>query len=108
MAGDHITIADLALVASAANMQVTPKRCVLPSWGVLYNISKAVEGGIFDEYPKIKEWMERCEKEIPDYHKLNKSGAELFGKIGKDALVQCSMGEEKRHRPVGVEMPDIY
>ncbi|XP_057377264.1 glutathione S-transferase 1-like [Daphnia carinata] len=68
-AGDHLTIADLSLVASASTMErVNPK--------------------IFDDYPKIKEWMERCKNQIPDYHDLNQVGAEIFGQIGQSALAK--------------------
>lgn len=51
---------------------------------------QAVEQHIFDKYPKIKDWMERCKAEIPDYHALNEDGAETFGKIAQSKLEQIT------------------
>jgi len=47
-----------------------------------------VDEKIFDNYPKIKEWLGRCKKEIDDYHNLNHIGAEGFGKLAKGALAK--------------------
>lgn len=55
--------------------------------GIL-NLKQSVIPKIFDDYPKIKEWMERCKNQIPDYHDLNQVGSDIFGQIGRGALAK--------------------
>jgi glutathione S-transferase len=65
-AGEHITIADLALVATISSIQL----------GVGFDLSK---------YEDIVRWYELCKKEISGYNELNHEGAlqlkEWFGKL---------------------------
>ncbi|EFX81632.1 hypothetical protein DAPPUDRAFT_230826 [Daphnia pulex] len=68
-AGNHLTIADLSLIASASTMEA-----FIPT--------------IFNDYPKIKEWIERCKSQIADYHDLNQVGANIFGQMGQSALAK--------------------
>ena len=89
-AGDHLTIADLALLASASNMEVIfvlfisidEKIVLFPMLFIL----QATVGNIFDVYPNIKAWLQRCKNEVPDYNELNQSGADGFGQISQAAL----------------------
>lgn len=43
---------------------------------------------MFDNYTHIKEWLERCKKEIDDHDNLNHVGAEAFGKHAKASLAK--------------------
>ena len=88
-AGDHLTIADLSLLASASTMEV--KIVILTELKRFFYVKnfaseQAVEPKIFQNHPKIKEWIARCQKQIPDYHELNQVGAEMFGKLAAGAL----------------------
>ncbi|XP_046631832.1 glutathione S-transferase 1-like [Daphnia pulicaria] len=64
---DHLTIADLSLVASASTFLATNKT-------------------IFDKHPKIQSWLETCKAEITDYEDTNNRGAEAFGQWAGAAL----------------------
>jgi len=47
-----------------------------------------VIGNIFDDYPNIKAWLQRCKSQVPDHHELNQSGADSFGQLGQAALAK--------------------
>jgi len=47
---------------------------------------KASVGNIFDDYPNIKAWLQRCKNEVHDYHQINQPGADGFGQIAQAAL----------------------
>ena len=61
---DHITLADLAIMAS-----YTPLR----------------ESGIIDlsKYSNVEQWYFKCKKLIPNYEKANGEGAAEFGRLFK-------------------------
>nr|XP_042909462.1 glutathione S-transferase D5-like [Parasteatoda tepidariorum] len=52
VAGNHITIADFAIVSTLATIQV------------FLDFS-------FDKYPRISSWMSKLKKEIPSYEEIN-------------------------------------
>uniref|UniRef100_A0A1L8E4N2 glutathione transferase n=1 Tax=Nyssomyia neivai TaxID=330878 RepID=A0A1L8E4N2_9DIPT len=60
-AGDTLTIADFALVATVSNLD-----------GFKYNLSK---------YPNVTQWYERCKKTMPGYEVNQKALDELIKKI---------------------------
>merc|ERR1712137_1032641 len=68
-AGDHLTIADICLMASAATFEAT-------------------DAHVFDKYPTIKNWMEACKSELVDYQETNQVGAEVFGKMAESAMAK--------------------
>ncbi|XP_057377235.1 glutathione S-transferase 1-like [Daphnia carinata] len=68
-AGDHLTIADIALLASASTFVATNKT-------------------VFDKHPKIQAWLETCKSEITDYEETNNQGAEAFGQWAQSALAK--------------------
>lgn len=47
-----------------------------------------MDAKVFDNYPRIKEWLERCKKEIDDHQELNQAGSDLFGQIALAALAK--------------------
>lgn len=59
VAGDKMTIADFACVASVTSIVE-----------LKFDMSK---------YPNVNAWISRCEKEIPEYSKLNDKGAKDLG-----------------------------
>lgn len=60
-AGDHLTIADFALVASVSSIEV-----------VGFDIAK---------YPNVSKWLEKAKKTIPKYEELNHAGCLKFKEI---------------------------
>merc|ERR1712071_708621 len=68
-AGDHLTIADIVLVASASTCE-------------------AADPKVFDKYPKIKTWLETCKNELVYYAETNQNGADAFAKMYQDALAK--------------------
>ena len=68
-AGDHLTIADLCLLASAATME-------------------AVDAQVFANQPNIRKWLDMCRKEVDSYQELNQEGANAFGQMAKVALAK--------------------
>nr|QST14950.1 GSTd protein [Diaphanosoma celebensis] len=69
VAGDQLTVADISLVSSASTMEA----------GV---------DNIFDEYPNVKSWLERCKQEIEGYDETNAPGATGFGQWLRGALAK--------------------
>nr|AHC08050.1 epsilon glutathione S-transferase [Locusta migratoria] len=65
VAGDHLTIADVACAVTATSMQAI--------------------GLDFSGYPKTKDWIERCKK-IPGFQEANEEGAEIFGERVRSRL----------------------
>lgn len=57
VAGDKMTVADIALISSASTYEAT--------------------GFDFSSYPNVTNWLERCKKEIPGYD-LNEQGLEVM------------------------------
>ena len=41
---------------------------------------------IFEDFPALKEWFEKCKKLIPNYEKSNGQGAKMFGAWFKSGL----------------------
>jgi len=68
-AGDHLTIADIVLVASASTFEATDPK-------------------VFEKYPKIKTWLETCKNELVGYAEANQSGVDGFGKMAHAALAK--------------------
>ncbi|XP_049765500.1 glutathione S-transferase D7-like isoform X3 [Schistocerca cancellata] len=54
VAGDHVTVADIACAVTTATLQAM--------------------GVVLDAYPKIKEWLQRCNSNIPHFEEENKEG----------------------------------
>ncbi|XP_057379001.1 glutathione S-transferase 1-1-like [Daphnia carinata] len=73
-AGQHLTIADIALVASISSID-------------------AVDSRILDKYSHIQTWLKRCQKEIAHYEELNGNGAKLYGQFVKNALEKIDVAE---------------
>ena len=53
--------------------------------------SKAVDDKAFENYPNIREWLERCKGQIENYHELNQIGADVFGQLAKTALTKAQI-----------------
>lgn len=90
---DHLTIADIALLASASTFQVIIDRRVIKvkaSHALSTFTSQATDSTIFDNHPKIQAWLEKCKAEIPDYNEANQKGADAFGEWAKGALAKLS------------------
>merc|ERR1712137_40046 len=68
-AGDHLTVADLCLLSSAATM-------------------KAVDAQIFDDYPHITKWLQSTPEQVADYRVLNQDGADVFGQMAQAAMAK--------------------
>jgi len=68
-AGDHLTIADIVLVASASTFE-------------------AADPNVFEKYPKIKTWLETCKNELVDYAEANQTGVDGFGQFVQGALAK--------------------
>nr|AHC08049.1 epsilon glutathione S-transferase [Locusta migratoria] len=65
VAGDHLTIADVACAVTATSMQAM--------------------GLDFSGYPNTQDWMERCKK-IPGFQEANEEGVTLFGEKVRSQL----------------------
>nr|QST14951.1 GSTd protein [Diaphanosoma celebensis] len=68
-AGDHLTIADLCLLASAATME-------------------AVDDRVFADRSHIRKWLDTCRSQVDCYQELNQEGANAFGQMAKVALAK--------------------
>eukprot|EP00088_Acartia_fossae_P047816 TRINITY_DN5195_c0_g1_i1.p1 TRINITY_DN5195_c0_g1~~TRINITY_DN5195_c0_g1_i1.p1 ORF type:complete len:222 (+),score=77.57 TRINITY_DN5195_c0_g1_i1:52-717(+) len=63
---DHLTIADLSILATYATL-------------------KAAGITELDKYPELEAWFTRCSAEVPNYDKSNGEGAQGFGEFFKAA-----------------------
>lgn len=69
MAGDHLTIADISIIAT---------------------LSSAVEAGHdMSQFPRIQEYIKVCKKEIKGYEE-NAAGAKQFGDFVKSKLTHLN------------------
>ncbi|XP_022920770.1 glutathione S-transferase 1-like [Onthophagus taurus] len=66
VAGNSLTIADIALVASLSSI-------VAVGWDV-------------SAYGNVSTWLAKCSLEIPHYSEINQKGADLFGKAVKSKM----------------------
>ncbi|CAG0901497.1 unnamed protein product [Darwinula stevensoni] len=66
-AGEHLTLADVAIVASVSTMEPV---------------------GLVDlsAYKNVRKWLERCKKEIPGYQEVSKDGIDSWVKYAKSKL----------------------
>ena len=89
-AGEHMTIADLSLLASASSMEVRKSTKLQINFilNITFNYKQGVAPNIFKDHPKIKEWIDRCKNQITDYHELNQVGVDIFGQMGQAALAK--------------------
>ena len=95
VAGDHLTVADICLVASASTFEVWS---IVETWLLLlsncfiyillFHILQCGVDNVFDNYPNIKSWLERCKQEIEGYEETNAPGATAFGQWLKGALAK--------------------
>ena len=66
VAGDHLTIADFALLATVETIEAVDSRQI--------------------EKPHIRNWLNKCRSEVTGYKELNADGAAVFGGMAKGAL----------------------
>jgi glutathione S-transferase len=66
VAGDNVTIADFAVIATLASTEAV--------------------GHSLTKFPKVTEYFERCKKEFKNYKETNQDGADDFGNFVKQSL----------------------
>lgn len=91
MAGDEITIADYSIVATVSSIEVFTNfiTIIFPSKMIywFYNIFFSQACGYdLSRYSKVKDWFERCKKEMIDYEEVNQKGADILGALVKSKI----------------------
>ena len=49
---------------------------------------QATDPKVFENYPKIKTWLETCKNELVDYAEVNQAGVDVFSKMAHAALAK--------------------